>query len=141
MKAHAPPPWHLVLDVDATDTPLHGEQEERFLHAYYDGDCYLPLYVFCGRHLLVNYLRPSGIDPARHAWAILSLLVKVLRAHWPRVEIVVRGDSGFCRWRMLRWCEAHGVCYIVGVAKDSRLHRKSDALLERAAQGLAIGHT
>ncbi len=88
-----------------------------------------------GRHLLVNYLRPSGIDPARHAWAILSLLVKALRAHWPRVEIVFRGDSGFCRRRMLRWCEVHGVRYIVGIAKNSRLHRKAEALLERAAQG------
>ena len=98
VKAHATPPRRLVLDVDATDTPLHGEQEDWFFHGlYYDTYCYLPLYVFCGRHLLVNYLRPSGVDPARHAWAILSLLVKALRAHWPRVEIVVRGDSGFCR--------------------------------------------
>ena len=90
--------------------------------------------MFCGRHLLVSYLRPSGIDPARHAWAILSLLVKALRAHWPQVEIVLRGDSGFCRRRMLRWCEAHGVHYIVGNAKNARLHRKAGALLERAAQ-------
>ena len=75
---------------------VHGEQEERCFHGYYDGYCYLPLYVFCGRHLLVSYLRPSGIDPARrHAWAILSLLMKALRAHWPQVEIVFRGDSGF----------------------------------------------
>ena len=90
--------------------------------------------MFCGRHLLVSYLRPSGIDPARHAWAILSLLVQALRAHWPQVEIVLRGDSGFCRRRMLRWCEAHGVHYIVGIAKTARLHRKAEALLERAAQ-------
>ena len=101
-----------------TDTLLHGEQEERCFHGYYDGYCYLPLYVFCGRNLLVSYLRPSGIDPARrHAWAILPLLVKTLRAHWPQVEIVFRGDSGFCRWRMPRRCEAHGLRSIVGIAE------------------------
>ncbi len=119
-------PQRLVLDFDATDTLLHGEQEERCFHGYYDGYCYLPLYVFCGRYLLVSYLRPSGIDPARrHAWAILSLLVKALRAHWPQVEIVFRGDSGFCRWRMPRRCEAHGLCSIVGIEKHPRLHRKA----------------
>ncbi len=98
VKAHAPSPWHLVLDVDATDTPLRYEQEERFLHAYYDGYCYLPLVVCVLRSAPASELLapgPSGIGPARHAWAILSVLVKVLRAHWPRVEIVVRGDSGF----------------------------------------------
>ena len=114
VAAHPVPPRRLILDFDATDTPLHGEQEDRFFHTYYGGYCYLPLYVFCGRHLLVSYLRPSGRDGAHHAWAILSFLVKALRARWPKVEIVFRGDSGFCRWRMLRWCESRGVRYIVG---------------------------
>ena len=85
VAAHPKPPRRLILDFDATDTPLHGEQEDRFFHGYYGGYCYLPLYVFCGRHLLVSYLRPSGGDGARHAWAILSLLVKALRARWPTV--------------------------------------------------------
>lgn len=115
------PPKRLILDFDATDTPLHGEQEQRFFHGYYDHYCFLPLYVFSARHLLVSYLRPSNIDAARHSWAILSLLVKALRTHWPKTKIIFRGDSGFCRWRMLRWCERHNVGYIVGIAKNSRL--------------------
>lgn len=121
VKAHDKPPKRLILDFDATDTPIHGDQDQRFFHGYYDHYCYLPLYVFCGRHLLVSYLRPSNIDPAKHSWAILSLLVKSLREQWPSVEIVFRGDSGFCRWRMLSWCERHDVRYIVGIAKNDRL--------------------
>ena len=125
VNAHSKAPKRLILDFDATDTPVHGEQEQRFFHGYYNHYCFLPLYVFCGRHLLVSYLRPSNADPARHAWAILSLLVKALRAHWPRTEIIFRGDSGFCRWKMLRWCERYNVLYIVGLAKNSRLIEKS----------------
>lgn len=121
VKAHDKPPRRLILDFDATDTPLHGDQEGRFFHGYYDHYCFLPLYVFCGRHLLVSYLRRSNSDPARHTWAILSLLVKALRRHWPRVEIIFRGDSGFCRWKILRWCERHDVRYIVGLAKNTRV--------------------
>ena len=93
---HQAPPRRLGLDFDATDTPLHGGQAERFDQGDYGHDCYLPLYVFCGRHRLVSYLRPSRLHASRHAWAILSLLVKALRARWPRVQIVFRGDSGFC---------------------------------------------
>lgn len=115
------PPKRLILDFDATDTPVHGEQDQRFFHGYYNHYCFLPLYVFCGRHLLVSYLRPSNTDPARHAWSILSLLVKAIRKHWPKTEIIFRGDSGFCRWKMLRWCERQNVRYIVGLAKNSRL--------------------
>lgn len=126
------PPRRLILDFDATDTPLHGEQEGRFFHGYYDHYCYLPLYVFCGRHLLVSYLRPSNIDPAQHSWAILSLLVKALRQQWPQVEIIFRGDSGFCRWRMLRWCERHQVRYIVGIAQNNRLKKQAALWLERS---------
>jgi hypothetical protein len=115
------PPKKLILDFDATDDAVHGTQEGRFFHGYYNNYCFLPLYVFCGSQLLVSYLRPSGADPARHVWAILSLLVKRLRQAWPQVKIIFRGDSQLCRWRLLAWCERHGVEYIVGVAKNARL--------------------
>ena len=126
-------PKKLVLDFDATDDAVHGKQEGRFFHGYYDHYCFLPLYVFCRDQLLVSYLRPSKIDGAKHAWAILSLLVKRLRQAWPKVRIVLRADSGFCRWRMLRWCERHNVDYIVGIAKNARLDRLSAPLHGEAA--------
>lgn len=116
------PPEELILDFDATDDPVHGRQEERFFHGYYDSYCFLPLYVFCGEQLLVSYLRPSKIDAAKHAWAILALLTKRLQRAWPQVRIIFRGDSGFCRHQMLSWCERHGVSYIVGIAKNERLN-------------------
>ena len=116
------PPKRLILDFDATDDAVHGKQEGRFFHGYYDHYCFLPLYVFCRDQLLVSYLRPSKIDGARHAWAILALLVKRLRQVWPKVNIIFRGDSGFCRRRMLSWCERHDVGYIVGLAKNKRLN-------------------
>lgn len=121
-------PTELILDFDATDDRVHGQQEGRFFHGYYDHYCFLPLYVFCGDQLLVSYLRPSKIDGAKHAWAILSLLVKRLRRTWPQVRIIFRGDSGFCRWRMLSWCEKNGVEYIVGLAKNSRLNKMSEEI-------------
>lgn len=121
-------PKRLVLDVDATDDRVHGDQEGRFFHGYYDHYCFLPLYVFCGERLLVSYLRPSRIDGAKHSWAILALLIQRLRRAWPEVEIMVRGDSGFCRWRMLRWFDRHGVGYVIGVAKNPRLLARSSAL-------------
>jgi hypothetical protein len=114
-------PEELVLDFDATDNPLHGQQEGRFFHGYYDSYCYLPLYVFCGQQLLCAYLRPSRIDGAQHAAAILKLLVRRLRQAWPEVRIIFRGDSGFCRQRIINWCERAGVHYIVGVARNARL--------------------
>ena len=92
----------------------HGRQVGRFFHGYYDHYCFLPLYVFCGAHLLVSYLRPSNIDGAKHAWAILALLVKRLRRAWPEVRLILRADSGFCRHRMLSWCERKGLGYIIG---------------------------
>ncbi len=128
-------PEELVLDFDATDDAVHGHQEGRFFHGYYDRYCFLPLYVFCGDHLLVSYLRPSGIDGARHAWAILALLVKRLRQAWPSVRIVFRGDSGFCRHKMLSWCERRGVSYIVGLARNKRLNALAAPWMESAAQG------
>ena len=126
-------PSELVLDFDATDDRVHGLQEGRFFHGYYGDWCFLPLYVFCGEQLLVSYLRPSNIDAARHAGAILKLLVARLRQAWPGVKIVFRGDSGFCRWKMLRWCERHGVDYIVGLAKNPRLLALAEPLLSQAA--------
>ncbi len=126
-------PKKLVLDFDATDDVVHGKQDGRFFHGYYDDYCFLPLYVFCRDQLLVSYLRPSKIDGAKHAWAILSLLVKRLRQVWPKVRIIFRGDSGFCRWRMLSWCERHGIGYIVGIAQNKRLNACT-APLQRDAE-------
>ena len=117
------PPEELILDFDATDDAVHGRQEGRFFHGYYDHHCFLPLYVFCGDQLLVSYLRPSNIDGAKHAWAILALLVKRLRRAWPEVGIILRADSGFCRHRMLSWCERRDVGYMVGLAGNARLRR------------------
>ena len=113
---------------------MHGQQEGRFYHGYYDAYCFLPLYVFCGDRLLVSYLRPSKIDGAKHAWAVLALLVKRLRRAWPKVKIVFRGDSGFCRWRMLRWCERQGVGYIVGIARNPRMNALSKPLRNQAQE-------
>jgi len=131
------PPTELILDFDATDDPVHGRQEGRFFHGYYDQYCFLPLYVFCGDQVLVSYLRPSNIDGAKHAWAILALLVKRLRQAWPGGRITFRGDSGFCRWRLLAWCERHEVSYIVGLAKNARLNRLAEPHLSCAAQAFA----
>ena len=126
-------PTELGLDFDATDDRVHGLQEGRFFHGY-DGDgCFLPLYVFCGEPWLVSYLRPSNLDAARHAWAILKLLVARLRQAWPAVKIVFSGDSGFCRGKMLRWCERHGVDDIVGLAKNPRFLALAEPLLSQAA--------
>jgi len=134
IASHKKPPRKLVLDFDATDDRVHGMQEGRFFHGYYDHYCFLPLYVFCGQQLLVSYLRPSNIDGAKHAWAILALLVKRLRQEWPAVKIIFRGDSGFCRPRMLDWCDRHGVGYVVGIAKNSRLLGKVAIEREVAAE-------
>lgn len=123
------PPEELILDFDATDDWVHGMQEGRFFHGYYDHYCFLPLYVFCGDHLLVAYLRPSKIDGAKHAWAILSLLVKRLRRQWPDVRIIFRGDSGFCRHKMLTWCENNSVDYIVGLARNAAVTRLAEDLI------------
>jgi hypothetical protein len=129
------PPKELVLDFDATDDPVHGDQEGRFFHGYYDHYCFLPLYVFCGHQLLVPCLRPSNIDAAKHSWAILALLVKRFRLKWPKVKIIFRADSGFCRWKMLSWCEKNNVKYIVGIARNKRLEAMSSRLARKAEKG------
>jgi hypothetical protein len=132
IASHKTPPKELVLDFDATDDRVHGQQQGRFFHGYYGNYCFLPLYVFCGEQLLVSYLRPSNIDAARHSWAVLALLVKGLRKAWPQVKIILRADSGFCRWKMLRWCERSKVGYIVGLAKNKRLNALSAELQAKA---------
>lgn len=141
IESHSEAPEELILDFDATDDPVHGRQEGRFFHGYYDHYCFLPLYVFSGDQPLFAWLRPSNIDGARGAWAVLRYLTKRLRAAWPQVRIVLRADSGFCRWRMLRWCEANQVNYIVGLAKNKRLNamieplaKQAEALWEKSAE-------
>lgn len=123
VQQHLVPPKRIVLDVDATDNPLHGHQLGRFFHGYYDTYCYLPLYIFCGDHPLLALLRPSNIDTATGLLKHLARIVAHLRRYWPEVQIVVRGDSGFCREHLMRWCEANGVEYVFGLAKNGRLLR------------------
>jgi Transposase DDE domain group 1 len=132
IAAHAQPPESLILDFDATDDPTHGKQEGRFFHGYYDHHCFLPLYVFCGDELLTAYLRPSDIDAAKYTRAVLKLLVRRLRAVWPEVKITIRGDSGFCRWRLMRWCDSHGIGYVLGLAKNAVLQREARDWIDRA---------
>ena len=134
VKSFSKAPRRLVLDFDCTDDRVHGLQEGRHFHGFYYDFCFLPLYVFCGEQLLVSYLRPSNIDPAKHAWAILALLVKALRQRWPKLKITLRADSAFCRWKMLRWCERAGVDYLIGLAKNARLHRLSEQLQNQAQE-------
>ena len=137
IDSHTTPPEQIVLDFDATDDPVHGEQEGRFFHGFYRHYCFLPLYVFCGDHLLAAYLRPSRIDAAKHSRALLKLLVRRLRAVWPGVQIVFRADSGFCRWKLLRWCDRHDVNYIVGLAKNAVLQRRIEPWMEQARERFA----
>ena len=121
LEAHRTPPEEIILDLDATDDPLHGHQEGRFFHGYYDCYCYLPLYVFCGRHLLAAKLRRSNIDASAGAVDEVARIVGQIRARWPRVEIVLRADSGFARDELMAWCEANGVDYVFGLARNERL--------------------
>jgi len=121
IAAHAKAPTELILDIDASDVPLHGDQELSEFHGYYDHYCYLPLYVFCGQAMLCCVLRRSRIDGAKQAAAVIKLLVKRLRQAWPETHLIVRGDSGFCRQLLIRWCERHHVSYVIGVARNARL--------------------
>src|SRR5215472_1197166 len=123
LQQHPVPPDRIVLDLDATDFALHGHQLGRFFHGYYDEYCYLPLYVFCGDHPLLALLRPANIDTATGLLKHLARMVAHIRRHWPQVQIVVRGDSGFCREHLMRWCEVNGVDYLFGLAKNARLLR------------------
>jgi hypothetical protein len=123
LQLHPQPPARIVLDLDATDIPLYGHQAGRFFHGYYRHYCYLPLYIFCGEHLLCAKLRPADIDAAAGAVKQLARIVAQIRQAWPQVQIVVRGDSGFCREPLMRWCEEQGVDYLLGLAKNQRLIR------------------
>ena len=121
LEAHKTPPEEIILDLDATDDPLHGHQEGRFFHGYYDCYCYLPLYVFCGRHLLAAKLRRSNIDVSAGAVHEVERIVARVRARWPRVTVLLRADSGFARDELMAWCEANGVDYVFGLARNERL--------------------
>jgi hypothetical protein len=123
LDAHSKPPKQIVLDLDATDDPLHGNQEGRFFHGYYDCYCYLPLYIFCGRHLLAAKLRRANVDAASGAVEETARLVAQIRRRWPRVRILLRGDSGFCRDALMAWCEANRVDYVFGLAGNERLQQ------------------
>lgn len=124
IQAQRRQPQRIVLDLDATDDPLHGEQEGRFFHGYYGGYCYLPLYIFIGEHLVCARLRPSNIDASAGALEEIQRIVAQLRRVWPEVEIVLRGDSGFCRDAIMDWCEQNRVGYVFGLAKNERLLKK-----------------
>ena len=121
LEAHRSPPKQIILDLDATDDPLHGHQEGRFFHGYYDGYCYLPLYVFCGRHLLAAKLRKADIDASAGAVEEIARIVAQLRASWPDARILLRADSGFAREALMAWCEANRVDYLFGLARNPRL--------------------
>ena len=127
LDAHAKPPAQITLDLDATDDPLHGHQEGRFFHGYYDSYCYLPLYVFCGRHLLAAKLRRSNIDAAAGSVEEMTRIIARIRARWPRVRILLRADSGFCRETLMAWCEANRVDYVFGLARNERLAAEIEA--------------
>lgn len=121
LEAHETAPGEIVVDVDATDDPLHGHQEGRFFHGYYRHYCYLPLYIFCGEHLLCARLRRADQDAAAGTVEELARIIQRIRLRWPETRIIVRGDSGFCREDLMGWCETHSVDYVLGVPKNSRL--------------------
>src|SRR5688572_26318627 len=121
LNAYAIPPEEIVLDLDATDDPLHGGQEGRFFHGYYGHYCYLPLYVFCGDHLLCAKLRPANIDAAAGSVQEIERIVGQVRQRWPKVRIVLRADSGFARDELMAWCESNAVDYLFGLARNVRL--------------------
>ena len=133
LEAHAHAPERLVLDLDVTDLPLHGHQEGRFFHGYYDSYCYLPLYIFCGEHLLCARLRTADQDAAG-SQAEVERLVTQIRRVWPTVQIIVRADSGFCREELMKWCEEHGLSYVLGFARNARLRRLIEPQMQEAAQ-------
>src|SRR6202048_3420060 len=134
LDAHPAPPSQIILDLDATDDPLHGHQEGRFFHGYYDCYCYLPLYVFCGRHLLAAKLRPANIDGRAGAIEEAARLISQIRGRWPEVRILLRADSGFARDPLMAWCENNGIDYLFGLAKNGRLVGEIESELASAAE-------
>ncbi len=140
MEAHKRAPKQIILDLDATDDPVHGHQEGRFFHGYYDCYCYLPLYIFCGRHLLAARLRRSDIDASAGSIEEVARIVAPLRARWPRVRVLLRADSGFARETLMAWCEANQVDYLFGLARNARLEAEiAGELAEAAAESQATG--
>ena len=137
LEAHAVPPTEIVLDLDATDDPVHGNQEGRFFHGYYGHYCYLPLYIFCGDFLLGARLRPSNIDGSAGSREELERIVAQIRQAWPEVKITIRGDSGFCREELMAWCEANRVDYVLGLAQNERLKAEIVAEVKQAAEQYA----
>jgi hypothetical protein len=132
LDSHEQPPEQIVLDLDATDAPLHGEQEDRFFHGYYDQYCYLPLYIFCGRQLLCAKLRPANIDGSAGSIEELERIVGQIRERWTGTRIILRADSGFCREALMSWCEQRGIDYVFGLARNARLQRAIGAELQQA---------
>ena len=132
-------PEEIILDFDATDDPLHGNQEGRFYHGYYKSYCYLPLYVFCGKHLLCARLRRANIDASEGTVEELQRIVTQIREHWPEVSIILRGDAGFAREEIFSWCENNGVDYVTGIARNPRLERLLKPAMERCAETGAPG--
>ena len=140
LEAHDRPPQQIILDLDATDDPLHGHQEGRFFHGYYDCYCYLPLYVFCGRHLLAAKLRPSNIDASAGSVEEVARIVAQIRRRWPRTRILLRADSGFAREALMAWCETNRVDFVFGLARNARLVEEiSVELLQAEAEASATG--
>ncbi len=134
LEAHKTAPKKIILDLDATDDPLHGHQEGRFFHGYYDCYCYLPLYVFCGDHLLAAKLRPANIDASAGSVEEIARIVAQIRARWPQTRIILRADSGFARDALMAWCEANGIDFIFGLARNVRLTRAIGAELAEARE-------
>jgi len=132
LEAHKSAPKQITLDLDATDDPLHGHQEGRFFHGYYDGYCYLPLYVFCGRHLLAAKLRRADIDASAGAVEEVARILAQIRSRWPRTRILLRADSGFAREALMAWCEGNRVDYVFGLARNRRLVAEIEAELDEA---------
>ena len=132
IQSHQHPPKRIVLDLDATDDVLHGRQSGRFFHGYYKSFCYLPLYIFCGEHLLCARLRPSNLDASAGSVKELQRIVGQIRKHWPTVQIVIRADSGFCRETIMAWCEVNDVDFVLGLAKNKRLNQEIESELAQA---------
>ena len=134
LEAHDRPPGQIILDLDATDDPLHGDQEGRFFHGYYGCYCFLPLYIFCGRQLLAAKLRPSNIDASAGAEEEVARIIGAIRHRWPKVRIILRADSGFAREPLMAWCEDNRVDYLFGLARNARLVAEIEAELGGAAR-------
>ena len=134
IESYEKAPEQIVLDIDTTDLPLHGRQEGRFFHGYYDNYCYLPLYIFCGEHVLCARLREANHDAAFGSLAEIERIVAQLRTVWPEVTIILRGDSGFCRNELMSWCESRRVDFVFGMARNQRLRKIIGAEMHAATQ-------